>query len=165
MENNRLGLLMIIFSIIFLVFLVYFNFQLEEKSNSFGCNPTDECMSVKNSLSIADIGFGFFGFLFGLGFYILFFDKTEKAILKKLEDEKNQKTGDERFSLIMKALDPFESRVMKAIKEQDGIMQSTLLLRTDMSKAKLSYVLQELEKRKLIKRVSKGKGLAVFLKV
>ena len=165
MENNRLGILMIIFSVVFLAFLMYFNMQLEEKSVGFGCNPSDECMGVKESLSITNIGFGFFGFLFGLGFYILFFNKTEKAILKKLEDDKSHKTDDEKFSLIMKALDPFENKVMKAIKEQDGIMQSTLLLRTDMSKAKLSYVLQELEKRKLIKRVSKGKGLAIFLKV
>jgi len=156
---------MIIFSIVFLILLMYFNFQLEKKLDIFGCNPSDECVSMEKSLSVTDIGFGFFGFLFGLGFYILFFDKTEKAILKKLEDDKNHKTNDEKFSLIMKALDPFENKVMKAIKEYDGIMQSNLLLKTDMSKAKLSYVLQELEKRKLIKRVPKGKGLAVFLKI
>ena len=54
---------------------------------------------------------------------------------------------------------------MKAIKEQDGITQNTLRLRVDMSKAKLSYVLQELEKRNLIKRIQKGKTLAIYLKV
>ncbi|MAH03202.1 transcriptional regulator, partial [Candidatus Pacearchaeota archaeon] len=47
----------------------------------------------------------------------------------------------------------------------DGITQNILRLRTDMSKAKLSYVLQELEKRNLIKRVKKGKTLEVFLKI
>lgn len=56
-------------------------------------------------------------------------------------------------------------KVMKAIKDHDGITQSTLRLRLDLSKAKLSYVLQELEKRNLIKRIKKGKTLQVFLKI
>jgi len=34
-----------------------------------------------------------------------------------------------------------------------------------MSKAKLSYVLQELEKRGIVKRIEKGKTLAIYLKV
>lgn len=165
MENKKLGSLIIVLSIIFLVFLIYFNVQLSEKSNTLGCNLSEECMSVKNYMSIKDMGFGFFGFLFGLGFYILFFNKTEEAIMKRLEDEKNKKIDEEKFSLIVKALDTHEKKVLNAVKEQDGITQNTLRLRTDMSKAKLSYVLQELEKRELIKRVPKGKTLQVFLKI
>ena len=63
------------------------------------------------------------------------------------------------------ALDSYEKKVMKAVKEHDGITQNILRLRTDMSKAKLSYVLQELEKRSLIKRIKKGKTLQVFLRI
>ena len=70
-----------------------------------------------------------------------------------------------KFDIIMKALDQFEQRVVKAVREQEGITQSTLRLRLDMSKAKLSYVLQELEKRGLIKRVKKGKTLSIYLKI
>ena len=70
-----------------------------------------------------------------------------------------------KFEIIMKALDPFEQKVVKAISEQDGITQNTLRLRLDMSKAKLSYVLQELEKRGIIKRIEKGKTLAIYLKI
>ena len=86
-------------------------------------------------------------------------------ILRKLEEENSQKIKEEKFSIIMKALDPFEQKVLTSIKEQDGITQNTLRLRTDMSKAKLSYVLQELEKRNLIKRMPKGKTLEVWLKI
>ena len=53
----------------------------------------------------------------------------------------------------------------KKIKEQDGITQNTLKLRANMSKAKLSYILQELERRGLVTRVRKGKTLEVHLKV
>ena len=55
--------------------------------------------------------------------------------------------------------------MIEAIREQDGITQNTLRLRVNMSKAKLSYVLQELEKRGLIKRIEKGKTLAIYLRV
>ena len=103
--------------------------------------------------------------MFALGFYLLFFNKTEKAILEKLENEKNNKINDEKFNIILKALDSFEQKVIKAIKEQDGITQNTLRLRIDMSKAKLSYVLQELERRGLIKRIVKGNTLSLHLRV
>ena len=85
--------------------------------------------------------------------------------MSRLEEEKNSKISEERFSIILKALDSHEKKVMKFIKEQDGITQSTLRLRTDMSKAKLSYVLTELERRGLIKREKKGKSLAIYLKI
>jgi len=165
MENKKLGTLFLIFSVIFLAFLFYFNMEMSVQYNQYGCNPSDECMRIDNFLNLTNIGFGFFGFMFGLGFYLLFFNKTEEKIMSRLEEEKNKKIGDEKFSLISKALDPYEKKVINAVKEQDGITQNTLRLRTDMSKAKLSYVLQELEKRNLVKRVQKGKTLEVWLKV
>lgn len=165
MENKKLGILMIIISIIFFIFLIYFTIKLNEQSISLGCNSSDECMNVKNLFTFTNIGFGFFGFILALGFYLLFFNKTEKAIFKRLEDDKNKTINNEKFTLIMKALDDYEKRVLKAVKEQDGITQNTLRIRTNMSKAKLSYVLQELEKRNLVKRIKKGKTLQVFLRV
>ena len=53
----------------------------------------------------------------------------------------------------------------RQVREQEGITQNTLRLRLNMSKAKLSYVLQELEKRNLIKRIKKGKTLAIYLRI
>ena len=165
MENKKLGTLFVIFSIIFLIFLFYFNLNMNQESNALGCNPSAECQKVSNFLDFTNLGFGIFGFMFGLGFYLLFFNKTDEKIMKRLEEEKNNKINDERFNIILKALDDYEKKVMKAVKEQGGITQSTLRLRTDMSKAKLSYVLQELEKRNLIKRIPEGKTLKVFLKI
>lgn len=165
MENKKLGVIFIIISLVFVTFLFYFNSNLSVRSDALGCNVSEDCVEVKNSISITHIGFGFFGFMLALGFYILFFNKSEERILKRLEEHKSERTEEEKFNLILKALDPYEKKVLKAIKEQDGITQSTLRLRTDMSKAKLSYVLQELEKRNLIKRNHKGKTLEVFLKI
>jgi len=165
MENKKLGILFIIFSLIFLGFLIYFNGILYGQAEGLNCNPSEGCQQVEQTISYTNIGFGFFGFMFGLGFYLLFFNKTDEKIFKRLEEHKNEKINNEKFNIILKALDPYEQKVMKAIKEQDGITQSTLRLRTDMSKAKLSYVLQELEKRNLIKRNQKGKTLEIWLRV
>jgi len=105
------------------------------------------------------------GFIFALGFYLLVFARGEQAILQRLEEEKNKKLTEEKFSLIARGLDDFEKKVIAAVREQDGITQNTLRLRTAFSKAKLSYVLQDLEKKGLITRVPAGKTLAVHLKI
>ena len=52
---------------------------------------------------------------------------------------------------------------MSAVKEQDGITQTTLRFRTDLSKAKISQILTDFEKKNLIKREEKGKTYAVYL--
>lgn len=165
MENKKLGVIFLIISFVFFAFLIYFNSNFLERADVLGCNPSEECVKIENSISMTHIAFGFFGFMLALGFYILFFNKTEERILKRLEEHKNERTGEEKFNLILKALDSYEQKVMKAVKEQDGITQNILRLRTDMSKAKLSYVLQDLEKKGLIKRIKKGKTLQVFLKI
>ena len=134
--------------------------NLSTQLDRLGCNTNNGCMAVQNKFSMTNMAFGFFGFMFALGIYILIFNKSEERILRRLEDEKNQKTGDEKFDYILMALDPYEKKVLKSVKEQDGITQNTLRLRTEMSKAKLSYVLQELEKRSLIKRIRKEIGRA-----
>lgn len=165
MENKKLGILIIIISLVFFLFLIYFSIKLNGESIGLGCNPSEECINIKNLFTFTNIGFGFFGFILALGFYLLFFNKTEKAIFKRLEDDTHKRTEEEKFELIVKALNDYEERVLRAVKGQNGITQNTLRLRTDMSKAKLSYVLQELEKRKLIKRKPKGKTLEVWLRV
>jgi len=166
MENKKLGALIIILSLVFLSFVYLFNTNLSTRSENLRCNKLSEkCVEIGNGISITNVAFGFFGFMFGLGFYFLFFNKTEEAIMKRLEEEKNNKIKNGKFEFAFKMLNPFEAEVLKKVREQDGITQSTLRLRVNMSKSKLSYILQDLEKRKLIKRVKKGKTLGIWLRV
>jgi ribosomal protein S25 len=158
--------LLVILSLIIGGILFFYNNQLIQQADEFGCYPqTQHCIPIERTLSINHLAIGVFSFIFALGFYLLFFSRTEKAILEKLESNNKEKFEDMKFEILMKALDPYEQKVIKAIREQEGITQSTLRIRTDMSKAKLSYVLQELEKRGIIKRVEKGKTLQIFLKI
>lgn len=165
MENKKLGIILIILSLLIGSVLLYYTTALTNQARELGCYSSSTCDRIEQTLSFSHIAVGIFSFMFALGFYLLFFNKTEKAILERLERDKEEKIGDAKFEMLMKALDPFEQKAIKVVREQEGITQNTLRLRTDMSKAKLSYVLQELEKRGIIKRVKKGKTLAIYLKV
>lgn len=165
MENKKLGVLLIIISIFILILFISYVSQMNKQSVEMGCFPNQDCKTIERMLSLSHISMGIFSFLFALGFYLLFFNKTEKAILEKLEKEKELKVEDIKFKILMKALDSFEQKVVEAIKEQDGITQNTLRLRANMSKSKLSIVLKELERRGIVKRVEKGKTLQVYLRI
>lgn len=83
--------------------------------------------------------------------------------MKRLEQEKNMKIEENKFELILKAMDENERKVIHAVKEQDGITQSTLKYRADLSKSKVSQILTDFEKKHLVKREAKGKTYAVYL--
>lgn len=165
MENKKLGGILIILGVLVgSIFLYYMN-VLTHQSQVIGCFNKPDCFALEKGLSISHFAIGVLSFIIALGFYLVFFNKTEKAILERLEKEKIEKIEDAKFEMLMKALDPFEQKVIKSVREQEGITQNTLRIRTEMSKAKLSYVLQDLEKKGIIKRVEKGKTLAIYLKI
>ncbi len=164
MNNKKIGAVFLVISIVIAMIIIKLMGGLNTKASELGCFDKQGCLQIESSLSLAHISFGVIGFIFALGFYLIFFAKGEEEILRRLEQDKQKLLEDEKFNLILKGLDNFEKKAMKAIKEQDGITQNTLRIRTDMSKAKLSYVLKDLEDKGLIKRVKKGKTLAVFLK-
>lgn len=153
MENKKIGILLVSISMMFFLFLAFsWNMFYQQDAN-------------EGILSFMHIGFGFFGFIFGLGFYLIFFNKTSETIMKRLESDRDKLIEDDKFNIIFNIMDDFEKRVLLNIKENSGITQSTLQIKSDMSKAKLSYLLQDFEKRNIIKRISKGRSFSVFLKI
>lgn len=161
MENKKLGILLIVIGLLVGGMFLYYNNTLLGQSEEQGCYEESSCMTIERGLTVSHIGIGIFAFIISLGFFQLFFNKTEENIMKRLEEEKEK----EKFDFALKFLDSFEAKILRIVKGQDGITQNTLRLKTDMSKAKLSYVLQDLEKRGLIKRVEKGRTLSIFLKI
>ena len=163
MENKKLG--MVILSISAAAAVLSFGFMgiLGRQTTALQCYPTNECQRVESLIGLSHIAVGLISFIGALGIYLLFFSTSEEAILRRLEEEKNMKIDHDKFGLIMKAMDDNEQKVLKAIKEQEGITQSTLKFRTDLSKAKVSQILTSFEKKHLIKRELKGKTYSVHL--
>ena len=169
MDNKKLGWILIVICVVlgFLVFM--FNSALSEHAEgsceceamiSGGTCPMDTGIPWQTYLGIILIAG-----LAALGIYLVFFERSQTAIITALEDHKKEQDSEEKFKLLLKGLDADEKKTVKAVKEQDGITQHTLRLRTDLHKSKLSIVLDRLEKKGLVKRVTKGKTKQVFLKI
>ncbi|MBI5065154.1 MarR family transcriptional regulator [Candidatus Woesearchaeota archaeon] len=164
MDNKKLGATIIILTLVIGGILFYVMSQLKTQQTELGCMPSQNCIQIDQSLSITHVAVGALSFALALGVYLLLFHSSEDAIMKRLEEDKNKKLGEEKFSILLKGLDEFEKKTVNAVRDQPGITQNTLRLRTDLSKAKLSQVLQVLEKKGLIARTPKSKTYEVYLK-
>ena len=163
MENKKLGFVILSFSIIASILAFSFINTLGAQTNNLQCYPTTECKRVESLLGISHVAVGLISFIAALGIYLLFFSTSEEAILRRLEQEKNMKLEEDKFELILKGMDEYERKVLKSIKEQEGITQSTLKFRADLSKAKVSQILTDFEKKNLVRRELKGKTYEVYL--
>jgi DNA-binding transcriptional ArsR family regulator len=164
MDNKKLGIIILGISIVLAIIIIFLMNNLTTEAQEMGCFENEGCMRIESTLSVTHFIFGFIGFVFALGFYLIFFSKGEKAIVDAIKETKDQTLATEKFDLISQGLDEYEKKTLKAVKDQEGITQNTLRLRTNMSKAKLSYVLKDLEKKELVIKEKKGKTYSIFLK-
>lgn len=162
---------MLVIGFALLGFLFYsFKVQLDEARTAecdmgFEC-PMHEPMDLQTVAAFALVFSGL-----ALGVYLLFFEKSQRVLFerqeilkKELRKDRKAVEKEQRFKLVLSALDEYEQTVLKAVREQDGITQSTLRIRTGLSKSKLSTVLSELAKRGFVEKTSKGKTYAIHLK-
>lgn len=177
MDNKKLGYAIILIGVIFIAILFVFKMQIDELTSSLmglsggACFlESGKCVHEQNFMPFI-IGAVAILFTLGLGIYLILFSKTaktfetaQKSILNKIKSTKNKELKEERFKILLTGLDEDEKKVMTAVKEQDGVSQSTLRYRTDLSKTKISMVLSQLEKKGLITKVKKGKINNIFLK-
>lgn len=174
MDNKKLGLILVLLTILLAIAFFSFKFMAEENIRErIKLSPDGICIHENgpcpfeelNRLTLPTIIVtALLVLVLALGVYLMFFEKSQKAVLETLKETKQKQTAEERFDLLLSALDDDEKKVMKAVREQDGISQATLRIRIDMSKTKLSFVLKDLEKKNLIKKILKGKTNLVFLK-
>lgn len=164
MQNKKLGVIFLVLSVVITFFIIGFINQLNQESQELGCFSNENCNTIEASLNITHLAFGVIGFVFALGFYLVFFAKHEELLERKLEQDDRKRDAEEEFALIARGLDEYEKKVLEIVRKQEGVTQNTLQIKAGMSKAKLSYVLQDLEKKGLIARKPKGKTLAIHLK-
>ncbi|MFC1691751.1 helix-turn-helix transcriptional regulator [Nanoarchaeota archaeon] len=178
MNQKQIGIILIIAGIVLagIVFGIkakedaYISTFIQQEGTCYLDDGT--CLHEDRDFTVYVIGWVFSGVLILFGVYIGFIDKTQQVLAEHqikvssaLKEHKQLELDEEKFSILLKGLDVDEKKVVKAVKEQDGITQQTLRLRTDLHKSKLSIILDGLEKKNLIKRVAKGKTKQVFLKI
>jgi len=171
MDNKKIGIVLLIVGIILAssTFLIKYKEDtlmdkiIDEQGSCFLDDGT--CLHSDRDITFYIVGWVFSAIIIALGAYLVFFEKSQKEILNTLEKQKHIQVEEEKFDILLKGLNEDEKTILKAIKEQDGIEQHTLGLRTDLHKSKLSIVLTDLEKKNLISRKEKGKTKQVFLKI
>jgi len=169
METKKLGFLILGMSVVLGLIMFSYMGKLNAQEQTYNCNPTRQCQQVNSLLGLSHVAVGFISFIFALGFYLLFFNKSEVDMskyndaLEKIQEEKTQKTAEDNFNLLLRPLDENERKVLRSIKDEEGVTQSTLKYRTNLSKAKVSQILTDFEKKNLVARKGKGKTYEVFL--
>ena len=170
MDNKKLGLILIALCIVLGLLVYVFDSEINQQiENACSCTDADHeggsCPHEMNTNWQTYAGVLVIAVILALALYLIFFDKSQKEIISTLGQQKQMKIEQEKFDILMMALGSEEQKVLKAVKEQDGITQQTLRLRTDLHKSKLSIVLDGLEKKNIISRKAKGKTKQVFLKI
>ncbi len=176
MNNKKLGTVLIVISLFFVLAIIIFKVQVNNLTEALmiesggTCIREGECLHEQSNIPVY-IGGAFSFITLALGFYLIFFEKsqqyaekTHKEIVNTLKETKKKQDKDEKFEFLLTALNDDEKKVMKSVREQDGIEQATLRIRTDLSKTKLSVVLSELEKKGLLRKVPEGKKNRIYLK-
>ncbi len=112
--------------------------------------------------------------LFCLGIYLLFFDKSKELFEKQavqnaqiataLQHAEEEKKKDVGFTAFLAGFTEDEQKMLKAIKEQDGILQSTLRFRTGLTKTDVSLILKRFEEKGYITKKPEGNTNKVFLR-
>lgn len=167
MDNKRLGVILIVVCFLLGGLVFSFNSMINQQNeDACACSLTGStCPMEEKSPWQTYVGIIILSAVAALGAYLIFFEKSQKEIISTLKKQKHLQIEEEKFDILLKGMNKEEQRVIKAVKEQDGITQQTLRLRTDLHKSKLSIVLDNLEKKGLVKRISKGKTKQVFLKI
>ena len=171
MENKKLGIILVIIGLL-IAGSIYIakekddaliNKIVQQEGTCFLEDGT--CLHEDRDTTFYFIGWIISAILIALGGYLFFFEKAQKEVISALKEQKQIKVKEEKFDILLKGLNNEEKKVIKSIKDQDGITQQTLRLRTDLHKSKLSIILDGLEKKGLVARKAKGKTKQVFMKV
>jgi uncharacterized membrane protein len=172
MNQKKIGIILIIISILLGLFVYIDKIQEEAFINEYflsegTCFAEDgTCLHDQKNTSF------FFGTiltlaLFMLGIYLIFFDKTQKLLLKQHKEVSSalkEAKNNDKFKAFLAGFSENQKKVLEQIKEQEGIKQSTLRYKTGMSKTGLSLLLKELEEKGYIHREEDKKTKRIFLK-
>jgi len=172
--NKHLGIILIIIGLI----IVSLAFAAKAKEDFY----IDSLIEASDGVCILDNGYclhedrNWTGYIVSwiigatsiiLGLYLVFFEKSyekfqneQKSFAKEIKQAKKK----DEFGAYLAGFSNEEQVILKAIREQDGIQQSTLRYRTGMSKSTLSLLLNSLEKRDIVSRKVSGKTKEVYLR-
>ncbi len=173
MNQKQIGIIILVFSILLAGVFYFIKVQQDKTATDYamlnkGVCVTEEgvCLHERSSTTFT-IGLVISVFLLALGTYLALFDKAQELLMrqhKEVSKALKESKQTEKFEAFLAGFNEEEKKVLKAVKDQDGILQSTLRYRTGIGKASLSLILKALEEKGVISRKEEGKTNKVFMK-
>jgi len=174
MNQRAIGIVLIVIGVI-LAGLVFY-MRTTDKANvaafaakTGSCYVDDETCLHDQANVRSTVGWMFSAALVVIGLILILMAKTERLISEQqvkvssaLESAAKTEKSKDELKAFLAGFSLDEQKVLRAIREQDGIMQSTLRFRTGMSKSTLSLMLTQFEKKGLISRKESGKTNKVY---
>ena len=174
MNQKQIGIILIVIGILVASSVFYMKYNEDVYINKIiveqggSCYlPDGTCLHEERSIFPYVIGWIISAAIIMLGIYLVLFDKTQKLMVEqneKISTALKDATKKDEFTAFISAFPEDEQKLLKAIKEQDGITQATLRYRTGISKTSVSLILKSLEARGFISRKISGKTNQVFLR-
>ncbi|MFA6073641.1 MAG: hypothetical protein WC758_06000 [Candidatus Woesearchaeota archaeon] len=178
MRQKQVGIILIIIGIVLAGFVYVTKIREDQHIQTMidiqqgSCYLADgTCLHDDRDYTIYIIGVALSIALLFLGIYLGFIDKTQQVLEKHsldvssaLKDAKKYEKEKDEFSAFLGGFSEDEQKILKAVKEQEGIQQSTLRFKTGLSKTALSLILKSLESREIVSRKEEGKTNKVFLR-
>ncbi len=164
MDKRNLGLIILVLSLLMGIAVVNLISNSRTSADEKGCFNDSQCGAIASTLSISHLGIGILFALFSLGVYLMIFGRTEERLLQQLEQQREHLTREEKLRILALLLSENEQKVFQTVVENEGITQNTLRIKTDLSKAMLSKILSDFERKKIVVREARGKTYAVYVK-
>ncbi len=166
MKNKIVGILILGIALVMAFIIFLFNRALTSiVSTSCAHGPT--CPMWGTIDFQTNIGIGVMIFVVAIGLYLIFFGKEEKIVTKIKEVKQKQeekKLTEKDYSKAMAGMNEEERVVFKSIIESQGtIFQSELVEKTNLTKVKVTRILDKLEGRGLVERKRRGMTNIVIL--
>jgi len=167
MKNRIVGILIIGIALLMGFVIFSFNRVLTEIVNT-SCSHGPSCPMWGTIDFETNVSIGLMIFVIVIGLYLIFFGEDEK-IITKIKTVKQRaepkKITKEDYQKIMMTLNSDEKRVFEKIAESNGtIFQSELVNKTNLTKVKITRILDKLESQGLIERRRYGMSNVVILK-
>ncbi|HLC55001.1 MAG TPA: hypothetical protein VJJ75_00550 [Candidatus Nanoarchaeia archaeon] len=162
MQNKKIGAVLIVLSVILGGYLLTSIAGTNAEYTKM-CAPNQQCAQIGTSLGWSHFAVGIIFSILSLGFYLVFFSRTDDLLLKNLEHDVLAREDEQKVKLMTKALDENERRIFSVVRDQPGITQNMVTFKTHLSKAKVSQVLSDFEKKQLVYRKPQGKTYSVYL--
>jgi len=163
MRNKHVGFLVIGIAVIFFFVVMSFNNALK-KIVTTSCTHGQACPMHATVYTQEIISYGLMGLVVLVGLFIIFFMKDGKIIMGKFKETKRKLSEEDKRNKF-ENLSEEEKKIMNLVLLNEGsIYQSDIIKGMQLSKVRITRILDRLEGKGLIERKRRGMTNIIILR-